>query len=1164
MPSRIDRALGAAGATADHHFCAQTIARLPEEAIDRLDKLALDYGASSGGSGRSILAELKADPGPLGLETVLAEIEKLHQARSVGLPPTLFAGVSERLVATCRSRAARQYPSDLQAMAAPVRRTLLAALCSARVAEITDGLVDLLIQLVHRINARAERRVEGEMIADLRRVAGKEALLYRLAEAALEHPDETVREALYPVVGEATLRDLVSEGRTNQATFKRRVRTVLRSSYSSYYRRMLPQLVDALSFRCNNTAYRPVMDALELLRRYADRDRVRFYDAHDRVPLSGVVPTAWREAVVDDRGRVERIPYELCVLTALRDAIRRREIWVEGAARWRDPETDLPADFELNRDVHYAAIRQPQDPTAFVAGLRRRLDEALAGFASALKMGGAGGVHLTRRHGQPWISVPRLETLPEPTGLEALKAELVGRYGTIDLLDILKDADHLTELTGEFTSVASREAIPRERLRRRLLLVLFAMGTNMGIRQMVATGDHGETEAALRHVRRHFVTRDNLRRAVTRLVNATFAVRDRERWGDGTACASDSKRFGAWDSNLLTQWHVRYGGPGVMIYSHVERKAACIHSQLTSCSASEIAAMLEGLLRHCTDAEVEANYTDSHGASIIGFAFTELLGFRLLPRLKNIGSIQLYHPDDDSAYPGARRGPHPRHPLGADHPAVRSDGQVRDGASAGDGGGRAGAAALHPRRSEAPHLQGARGARPSSSGDLRLPIPDLATAAPRDPRGVADRRAVEQRKHRPLLRHGRRVDRRRPRAPGGLDAGVAPPAVGAGARQHAAGPARPRRRGLAWPAQLRRSPRPDAALLVTRQPLRPVPPRHGDPPRSRRGGMTQRDGAVRIAIYARVSTIDKDQNPETQLPPLRHHVGGLDGELLGEFVDHASADDLRGRHEWRRLIELAMGRHVDLIVVWKLDRAFRSVADGATTLQTLRSCRCGIRSLQEPWIDTTTAIGEAMYHITLAWAQLEKKQLTERVKAGLERARAEGKHLGRPARTKAVTELPQWPKVLRALTAGHLTGPRRRRSSECARRRSSPRSDRSQKGVPLTGSSRTPRGAASERSERKSLGNHTAGPNWTRRSSSAPGPLGRTTATGPADPCKACGPDLRGPLSRPPRMRSTGLLLAYHADSIRSRQSQEPRRRVPRKHLVLWSQSAHGQSAPDR
>lgn len=62
--------------------------------------------------------------------------------------------------------------------------------------------------------------------------------------------------------------------------------------------------------------------------------------------------------------------------------------------------------------------------------------------------------------------------------------------------------------------------------------------------------------------------------------------------------------------------------------------------------------MLEGLLRHCTDAEIEANYVDTHGASVVGFAFTYLLGFQLLPRLKNIGAITLYRADDQTAYPG--------------------------------------------------------------------------------------------------------------------------------------------------------------------------------------------------------------------------------------------------------------------------------------------------------------------------------------------------------------------------------------------------------------------------------------------------------------------------------------------------------------------------------
>ena len=117
-------------------------------------------------------------------------------------------------------------------------------------------------------------------------------------------------------------------------------------------------------------------------------------------------------------------------------------------------------------------------------------------------------------------------------------------------------------------------------------------------------------------------------------------------WGEGTnACASDSKHFGAWDQNLTTQWHVRYGGRGVMIYWHVERKSLCIHSQLKSPSCSEVANMIEGVMRHCTELEVDRQYVDSHGQSVVAFAFTKLLGFQLLPRLKAIHSQRLYWPD---------------------------------------------------------------------------------------------------------------------------------------------------------------------------------------------------------------------------------------------------------------------------------------------------------------------------------------------------------------------------------------------------------------------------------------------------------------------------------------------------------------------------------------
>lgn len=79
--------------------------------------------------------------------------------------------------------------------------------------------------------------------------------------------------------------------------------------------------------------------------------------------------------------------------------------------------------------------------------------------------------------------------------------------------------------------------------------------------------------------------------------------------------------------------------------SGATRRSTCIYSQLKSCASSEVAAMIEVLLRHSLDADIDTSYVDTHGASVVGFAFTGPLGFRLLPRLKNLGAIRPYRLD---------------------------------------------------------------------------------------------------------------------------------------------------------------------------------------------------------------------------------------------------------------------------------------------------------------------------------------------------------------------------------------------------------------------------------------------------------------------------------------------------------------------------------------
>jgi Domain of unknown function (DUF4158) len=135
-----------------------------------------DDEASTAG-GRALLHALRADAGRATLENLFREIAKLERIRAVALPPDLFATLAPKVVQAYRDRAAVEAPYELRRHPEPLRLSLLAAFCHLRSRELTDTLVDLLLDLIHRIGAKAERKVEKELLDDLKRVHGKTGML---------------------------------------------------------------------------------------------------------------------------------------------------------------------------------------------------------------------------------------------------------------------------------------------------------------------------------------------------------------------------------------------------------------------------------------------------------------------------------------------------------------------------------------------------------------------------------------------------------------------------------------------------------------------------------------------------------------------------------------------------------------------------------------------------------------------------------------------------------------------------------------------------------------------------------------------------------------------------------------------------------------------------
>jgi hypothetical protein len=164
---RLERVLVSASGAFEERFCTETASRLPPATLGRLEDLLgpATEGGETAEPEHSVLQQLKMDPGRAGLDNVLAEISKLQQFRQFKLPQDLFRHAAPRLLQRYRQRAAVENAYEIRRHPASLRYSLIAAYCWLRAQEITDDLIELLIQIIHRIGASAERRVERELLA---------------------------------------------------------------------------------------------------------------------------------------------------------------------------------------------------------------------------------------------------------------------------------------------------------------------------------------------------------------------------------------------------------------------------------------------------------------------------------------------------------------------------------------------------------------------------------------------------------------------------------------------------------------------------------------------------------------------------------------------------------------------------------------------------------------------------------------------------------------------------------------------------------------------------------------------------------------------------------------------------------------------------------------
>ncbi|WP_100551500.1 Tn3 family transposase [Caedibacter taeniospiralis] len=585
------------------------------------------------------LVDLKKDIPGARLKNVNLAIKKIEQLIKIKLSKDLYINKNRKLLIKYYDRIMALAPSNILEFSTIAKYATMAIFCHIRLQYMLDDLTDTFTKLIHSMRTNAEKSVRDYVLGEVERVGGKFNILKQIAMIAVNHPKGVIEDKIYPEVSKEKLIEIIEDLEKRGSWFNEQVQDKIKSTYSHGNRTVLLAILRALSFREEHLDYKPIIKAIEFINKHWDSSDTESYLTMP--PIENIIPEIWQAALLSDgkQNSMNKYKYEVIVLEQLKAFLGYKAIWIENSYRYRNPKDDLPLDFKENKQKYLEMLNLPNQGNSFTKQLKKLLSDSLSSLNTNIVNNDKVTIKSSKVNKN--FSVSPSDAQKEPQNIVELQKEIIKRWSSINLIDILKECDLLINFTQEMDTIGKNSNINATDLRKRLLLCLYGIGSNTGLKRIsIANGDVSYSD--LRYVKSRFINKINVRNAIRAVVDKVLEIRDPEVWGVATtSVACDSTQISAWDQNLMNEWHHRYKGKGVMIYWHVDKKALCIYSQLKTCSSSEVGSMIKGVIDHDTKMNMDRVFVDTHGQSVLGFAVGYMLDFDLLPRFKAINKQKI-------------------------------------------------------------------------------------------------------------------------------------------------------------------------------------------------------------------------------------------------------------------------------------------------------------------------------------------------------------------------------------------------------------------------------------------------------------------------------------------------------------------------------------------
>ncbi|MBF0360979.1 MAG: Tn3 family transposase [Oligoflexia bacterium] len=342
---------------------------------------------------------------------------------------------------------------------------------------------------------------------------------------------------------------------------------------------------------------------------------------------------------------VDKNNFEVCVFSQMAQELRTGDLAIVGSKEFSDCRDGLISKDEVPTQIkkYSEIVGIPlDDPRKFISHLKELLDKT----ATKVNLNMATNKWVIVKNGE--LSILRGSKKETSKWINNIERTIVDKLPSTGILDVLIDTDKWLHWTKSFKPISGQARRIKDATSR-YLITTFCYGCNMGPNQ---------TEKSLKSIDRkqiawvdkNHISEAAIEKAITEIINHYIQYDLPKFWGDGHSVSADGTKWDLREHNLLSEYHIRYGGYGGIGYYHVADNYIALFSRFIPCGVWEAIYILDGLVKNESNVKPDTIHGDTQAQNATVFAFAYLLGIKLMPRIRNWKDLKFYKSSSSNKY----------------------------------------------------------------------------------------------------------------------------------------------------------------------------------------------------------------------------------------------------------------------------------------------------------------------------------------------------------------------------------------------------------------------------------------------------------------------------------------------------------------------------------